>query len=261
MGTRFPAMKINKTSRKHNGGFTLLELLGALAVIGILSVLSVPAIRSSIRDSKFNATMKQVETVETAVSALAKKQGGPGYPPLTEGAATTAFTYTGTLGAATAPVIAKAAVLDNVFLAEGLISKPLDIRIGSSTMVGTTELLWSPTSNAYYTAGDVVPSRDYSSGTRVECQLSTTTAPSSAAGTNFWLGRETTSTGNLPANARVVSLVIPNVTGTDAKELADRYNNNSAASATALNDYGRAVYAAPNATTGLTTVYIYITHF
>ena len=244
-------------------GFTLIEILGSLAIIGILVTLAIPAIRAGARDAKFTGTIKQIESSETACASLAKKPGGPGYAPLTEGAATSAFTYSGTLGSATAATIAKAAILDNVFLAEGYLTKPLDIRLGTNVVTpatGGVELVWDATANAYKTAADAAPTRDYSNACRIECLLTTNAAPSAAAGANFYLGRDTTATGSLPTGARVVSVVIPNITALDAAELANRYNNNSAASTTAANDLGRVAYAAPN-TAGLTTAYVYVTHF
>lgn len=91
---------------------------------------------------------------------------------------------------------------------------------------------------------------------RIICQTSTVTAPATAAGTNFQL----TGTTNIPAGSRVVSAVIYNVTGTEARELSLRIDGEigSQATATTADGAGKVVYALPAA--GLTTVYIYIAH-
>ena len=248
--------RVNKTH-----GFTLVELLSVIAIIAILTAFAVPAIRAHIRDTKYAATMKQVETSEVAVASLVKKLSGPGYPPLTESTNIAAFSMIGTVGGVADDVFSKASILDNVLLAEGLLSKPLDIPFGTPNRPGRWELLWAPDSNAFYTNGDAATNRDYTNTNRLECQLTTSAAPSAATGANFWLSADTSATGNLPPNSRVVSLIIVGIAATDAAELANRYNNNRNATATAANNNGRVVYPAPDANTGLTTAYIYIAHY
>jgi len=85
---------------------------------------------------------------------------------------------------------------------------------------------------------------------RVICSLSTANVPGTD-GTNYYTANSGTS---LPANTRVVTLVIPGVSATDAADCANFINNTSTATSSAANTLGRVAYAAPNAT-GLVTLY------
>ena len=89
------------------------------------------------------------------------------------------------------------------------------------------------------------------------CLTSNTTTPSTANGANYQLNGTT----NLPAGSRVVSAVIVNATGNEARELSLRLDGEAYTAATALlaDSAGKVVYNTPTAA-GLTTVYIYIAH-
>jgi hypothetical protein len=93
---------------------------------------------------------------------------------------------------------------------------------------------------------------------RLICLVSTTAAPSAAAGANYQL---TGGTANLPAGSRVVSAVIPGVSLNDARELSLRLDGESMTqpvNSTAVDNAGKVVYGA--AAGGLYTVYVYIAH-
>jgi len=249
-----------KTHRKLNRGFTLIEILGGLAILGIIAAVTIPAVQKARQRTAITAVIKTVPTVAGAVQDFIAKSGGPGYPPLTEASAVSSFTLnTGNsaLTGATAAVIGKAATLDSVLIAERCLESPLAFEIGNknNTPSGTVALYWDPTNNYFNTASGA-PSQDFSNVPRIECEVSSTSTPGTD-GTNFYFDSSNT---NLPTNSRVVSIVIPNVTAADAASLANRLDNKSTASSTAANTVGRVAYAAPSAA-GLTTVYIYVNHF
>jgi prepilin-type N-terminal cleavage/methylation domain-containing protein len=56
----------NPSSRKQRG-FTLIEMIGVLAVIAILASLLVPKVFGAIRDAQINGTALSVATIKTAV--------------------------------------------------------------------------------------------------------------------------------------------------------------------------------------------------
>lgn len=52
---------------KRQGGFTLIEMIGVLAVIGVIMALVLPKVFDIISDSKANALAASIKTYETAV--------------------------------------------------------------------------------------------------------------------------------------------------------------------------------------------------
>jgi hypothetical protein len=203
-----------------------------------------------------------VQHVQSALQQFVQKPGGLGYPPITNAASTSAFNLNGSaLGAASASTISNACILDNVLLAERFMESPVAVGLGSAnnapTGTMTHPLLWSATGNYFYCNPDAAPDFNYSAVPHLMCQLSTASTPGTD-GTNFFLDA---SQSALPTNARVVCLMIPGVQGTDAAALANQMDNKTTASATAANTVGRVTYAAPGATTGTTTIYVYIAHF
>ena len=255
-------MKTPHPTRPHrHAGFTLLEILGVVAIIGILAAIAIPSVQKARRNSALAATVKTVSVISGAVQQFMQKPGGPGYPPLTEAAAVGSYTLNSTnasLTGATAAVIGKAAILDTVLLAERAMESPLSFGLGSqnNTPAGTVALIWDTTNNYFNTVPAAAPSLDYSAVPRIECQLSSAATPGTD-GTNFFLDASGTA---LPANSRVVSIIIPGVTGSDAAALANLMDNKSSATAAAANTSGRVAYAAPGGT-GTTTVYLYVGHY
>lgn len=60
-------MKMNRRIGKHDQGFTLIEMIGVLAVIAVLVALVLPKVFDVIGDSKVNSFAAAVRTYETAV--------------------------------------------------------------------------------------------------------------------------------------------------------------------------------------------------
>ncbi len=243
-------------------GFTLLEILGVLAIIGLLASITVVSVNKGRKAGGVTNAIGTVSHVQSALQAFLQKPGGLGYIPITNAASTSAFNLSGTsLSAATAATISKACTVDTVLLTERYLESPVDLGLGSANNAPTGTqlhpLLWSPTLNAFYCNPDAAPDFDYTNVPRLICQLSTTNVPGTD-GTNYYLDASQTP---VATNSRVVSLLIPGIQGTDAASLANQYDNKSTATATAAVTVGRVTYVAPSATTGLTTVYVYVSHY
>ena len=55
-----------KNSKEENQGFTLIEMIGVLAIIGILAAVVAPRVIESIRDAKVTSAVAQVNAAKTA---------------------------------------------------------------------------------------------------------------------------------------------------------------------------------------------------
>lgn len=250
---------MKKQNLKSSQGFTLVEILGVLAIIGLIAGIALVGVNKGRRAAAITNVIGTVQHVQSALQQFAQKPGGLGYPPVTSATSTTAFVLNGTaLSAATAATISNAATLDSVLLTERFLESAINVGLGSSNNQpsGTMlhPLLWSPTSNYFYCSPDAAPDFNYSTVAHLICQLSTTNVPGTD-GSNFYLDPSLTA---LAANTRVVCLMIPGVLGQDAATLSNQMDNKSTASATAANTLGRVTYAAPSVPSGLTTVYVYV---
>src|SRR5215470_4071244 len=104
-------MKTSLTKRPKYAAFTLIEMIGVLAVIAILASLLIPKILNAINDSKINNAVLSYNTMKTAVMEHYGKYGkfqGAGGAALTSGT-----------------------VFDAVLLQDGLIDKPFASRIAA----------------------------------------------------------------------------------------------------------------------------------
>jgi prepilin-type N-terminal cleavage/methylation domain-containing protein len=242
-----------RRTARPSAAFTLVEIMIVVVIIGILLTLGFNSYSDSLRRGRITSVVGAVASCKTATFAYLTKPGSPGVIPLTDGnIPTTQFSGTGT----TSANVALAASLDQVFLAEGLFASPLAIKMGpQNNAVSGVGVNWSPATGTF-TAG-AAPTADRTSIPRVECQLSTTRTPSTAAGTNFFLD----GTNNLPTNVRVAALVIPNVPAEDALQLSLMLDGPAMTplSNDLDDDRGIISYAAP--VNGLTTVYAYVVHY
>jgi prepilin-type N-terminal cleavage/methylation domain-containing protein len=212
--------------RRHTG-FSLIEMIGVLAIIAVLAVIIVPKVFSTIASARITSTVSTVGTVKSAVAEYAGRYG------------TIPLTSTNAI-----------ARLDDLLFSEQMLETRFSVKIGTpatNSNVATynrTTNLWAGGNAATATQSSII------------CLTATNVAPVAAAGANYYL------TGNtpLPVGSRVVSAVIRNVTGIEARELSLRIDGEIGSQTTAIpaDAVGKVVYAAPVA--GLTTVYIYIAH-
>ena len=253
---------MKKQNLKSSQGFTLVEILGVLAIIGLIAGIVAVGFNKGRKAAAITNVIGTAQHVESALQQFVQKPGGLGYPPVTSSATASAFVLSGTnLSAASAATISSAATLDSVLLTERFLESPVNVGLGSANNQPTGTmlhpLLWSPTGNYFYCNPDSAPDFNYSNVPHLICQLSTTNVPG-VDGSNFYLDASQTA---LAANTRVVCLMIPGVLGQDAATLSNQMDNKTTASATAANTLGRVTYAAPSAPSGLTTVYVYIGNF
>ncbi|MDQ6965051.1 MAG: prepilin-type N-terminal cleavage/methylation domain-containing protein [Mariprofundales bacterium] len=67
---------MNRTKQLHRQrGFTMIEMIGVLAVIAILASIVAPKIFDAIRDSKVNTFASNIQAVQTAVASYYKDTG------------------------------------------------------------------------------------------------------------------------------------------------------------------------------------------
>lgn len=95
-------MRLNH--QKKPTGFTLIEMVGVLAVIAILAAILVPKIFSAIEESRYNNAVASINGVKAATMNYFAKQGG--------------FTPTATF--------------DNVLITNGDLERPFATRIGTA---------------------------------------------------------------------------------------------------------------------------------
>src|SRR5438067_3084600 len=67
--------KISRTVQRQARAFTLIEMIGVLAVIAILAALLIPKVFSAIADAKINNAIVSSETVKTALADHYGKYG------------------------------------------------------------------------------------------------------------------------------------------------------------------------------------------
>jgi len=59
--------KINRAARRRKQGFTLIEMIGVLAVIAILAAVLIPKVFEAINNSRINNSAMTCNTAKTAL--------------------------------------------------------------------------------------------------------------------------------------------------------------------------------------------------
>jgi prepilin-type N-terminal cleavage/methylation domain-containing protein len=71
-------MKITRRTNRARAGFTLIEMIGVLAVIAILAALLIPKIFEAISNARVNNAAVNTQTVKTAIADHYAKFGSSG---------------------------------------------------------------------------------------------------------------------------------------------------------------------------------------
>jgi len=214
-------MKTTIKNNKATRGFTLVEMIGVLAVIAILAGMLIPKIFEAIRNSRINATLEAYNTLKAAVLEHYAKWGKFAYGydiNDTQNSQSTAATqqYTGTS-------------FDYILFKEGRIDARAADKIPLSTIGGTS---------AVY-VNVVAGQGNNNAGYDLD-------------------GDGTKETANA---AYTVELVINNVAARDAYDLSLRLDGPALSTGeTSADTSGRVEYVAPDTSTKITTVYMYIAH-
>lgn len=249
--------------------FTLIEMLAVLAVIAAIIAIGVPAVARVLQNARVRNAEGTATVIRSALVQFLSKPGSMGTYPVTEGtSAVLATEYTGA-GTPTSSAVAAAATLDNVLLAEGILDRPISLRMGEQNVQATgtaNGFQWSPASTSFI--GTAAPTLTYANVSRAECAISDgvnnpgatgQTAGSAACAFNL------NATGNLiPTGTRVAYLILKSVPDGDAYQLAldvdgiAQVANSAAAPATLDQSTGPVAYAKDAGATGFVDVYYYL---
>jgi len=219
---------LNAKTRKAQA-FTLVEMIGVLAIIAILASLLIPRVFQAIGDSKISNSASTCNSIKAAVNEYYGKYG------LIAGPKGVALTLSGT------PATAEDWDLTTL-VAEGFAEKPFSVRIGNGKMGSAT-------------GGSRLRVIDISANT-------TNTAAADAAGdlAKGAYNLDGASTTNDISGALLVEAVIEEVDSQDAKDFNDRIDgaNLGATNLTSADQSGRVKYTAPSG--GKTSVRVYLAH-
>jgi prepilin-type N-terminal cleavage/methylation domain-containing protein len=207
-------------------GFTLIEMIGVLAVIAILAAVLIPKVFEAINNARVSNASMSVNSMKTSCIDHYAKFGT--FP--TDGSTTPATPIT------TLPYDA----FDTVLVKEGLADKPFSVKIGDGTTGAT--------------------------GARVRIVPAATTVGGTIDGVNLAVAQYNLSGNTTPVGDTIgtwlVEAVIKGVTLADARALnASIDGTSSGMGEISGNDFGgRVIYAKPTNAGDPVDVHIYLTH-
>jgi len=238
-------------------GFTLLEVLGVLAIVGIVASVSVMGIRSTMVNGAVQTDVMVCHNAATDINALFSQPTFDGFIPITGTAGSVPVMGTN-LPNVSASVIQSAACFENVLIANGVLSTPYKFGFGPPRGFEAVPLRYNPAQHAFYTQGDVAPvPGTMTQAGRVLTALATPgVTPSTARGANFWL----TPKQDLPAGSMVFYVYHPQLDAQQAYALAAKLNAPGAILPAAGQelDNGPVTYAAAAAGTNKTDVFVFL---
>lgn len=214
----------NQSSRQR-AGFTLIEIIGVVAVIAILAAVLTPRVISVIARGKVNGTAQSLASLKTSTTDYMVKNGSL---PSRDG--------TGSTNAAVAT-----GRFDADLVAGGFTEKLFSCSIGTQTF----------NESALSGRTHVRALSATSSGT-------VTTPTATTGGDNFNLDRDP-ATADFTSGQKVVAAFIPGVALADAIEL-NKILDGDTNTGTGADSTGRCMYSAA-AVDNTVTVYVYIAHY
>src|SRR4249920_1865534 len=117
-------MKLTTANRLRRQGFTLIEMIGVLAVIAILAAVLIPKVFEAINNARVNNAAMTVNAVKTACIDHYAKFGS--------------FPVDGTTTPPTALTAAQQSTFDQTLLKEGFMDKPFAVKIGDGIAENST---------------------------------------------------------------------------------------------------------------------------
>jgi prepilin-type N-terminal cleavage/methylation domain-containing protein len=213
----------NNGSRK-NPGFTLIEIIGVVAVIAILAAVLTPRVVSVIARGKVNATAQSLGSLKSATADYIGKNGSV---PLRSG--------TGATNAAVAN-----GRFDADLIAGGFTEKLFSCSVGNQTFDSSA-----------------LTGRTHVRTLTAVSAAAVTTPTATVGGDNFNLDRDT-ATADFTTGQTVVTAFIPAVSLTDAVAL-NKILDGDDNTGTAADTTGRCMYS--DGAGGTVTVYVYIAHY
>ncbi|MFT5190133.1 MAG: prepilin-type N-terminal cleavage/methylation domain-containing protein [Verrucomicrobiales bacterium] len=191
-------MKINSKSHSRAKGFTLVEMIGVLAVIAILTAMLIPKVFETINSARVGSAAAAVNTVKTAVASHYSEYGG--FADSTDTVLTPA-----TIGAS-----ADAEAFDTlVLLAGGVLEKRFSVKMGDqlATNLVRVRLIEDAAdadaiteTSANYDMDGVVADVDTNDGALVcECVITGVSAADARSLKQEIDGTDITALANLPA--------------------------------------------------------------
>ena len=152
-------MKVNNTKKRTQSGFTLIEMIGVLAVIAILAAVLIPKIFEAINNSRVNNAAMSCQTVKTGIADHYAKFGS-----LTSSNGITIAAGTGEL-----------LNFDRVLVSEGFIDKPFAVKISAATTnhaevaVALSAVTAPDAANAAYNLDGTGPVNDATGSAVAQC--------------------------------------------------------------------------------------------
>ena len=160
-------MKIKYNQNRKANAFTLIEMIGVLAVIAILAALLIPKVFEAINNARVNNTIVSYNTVKAACIDHYAKFGA--IDKTANGVTLTA---------------AQLAAYDTTLLSEGFLDKPFIIKVGTNSFVQVTNTASylldgtiNATSNATYVVEAVIQGVPYADAKDINDRLDSDKAP------------------------------------------------------------------------------------
>jgi prepilin-type N-terminal cleavage/methylation domain-containing protein len=219
-----------RVGNHHNKGFTLIEMIGVLAVIAILAAVLIPKVFEAISSARINNAAMSCQTMKTALVDHYAKYGNLAYD-----------------GSTSQPLTPPQYYYDTFLLKEQLVDKLFDTKVGDPR---------DPTQAATGTAPATI-------STRIDLlpAVAATTAVDPTKENGAFCLDGAAAGPNEATGTYVAVAVISGVAINDAWELSKRIDgaNLSQPDIVAADKRGRVIYDVPG-TGGTTTVYVYLTH-